>query len=379
MSEPTGGWALPEQPGPARMPPPAAGQPAGWSAVSDASGAAAQPVGAPPAWSGGSAAWDPNRSAAPAPRPGVVPLRPLGVGELLDGGVRVVRGYPGPALGVAAAVALVATAVQLLITLLVVGPATSLDTAALQAGNADQLAGVLAGASVAAAVGGLLSVVTGALLTGFLTAITGRAVLGQPLTLSELWPRVRSCLGRLIGVALLTALLVAAGPVVAGVVIGLLAVVSPVAAGVAAVVLVPAAVVALVLAYVRLSLATSAVVLEGAGVRLALRRSWRLTARAFWRVLGVLLLTALITSLVGQVLALPFTLLAGGGGLLSGGGLSAGGLGARQVVLGALGTGVAALVSGPFTAAVRALLYVDRRMRAEGLDVALRTAAGTTA
>ncbi|HSK58429.1 MAG TPA: hypothetical protein VK935_05175, partial [Actinomycetospora sp.] len=42
-------------------------------------------------------------------KPGVVPLRPLGLGEVLDGAVSVLRRYPRPSLGLAALVALVST------------------------------------------------------------------------------------------------------------------------------------------------------------------------------------------------------------------------------------------------------------------------------
>ena len=45
------------------------------------------------------------------------------------------------------------------------------------------------------------------------------------------------------------------------------------------------------------------------------------------------------------------------------------------LVLTQIGGGVAQTVTSPFTSGVRALLYVDRRMRAEGLDVALAAAA----
>ena len=54
-------------------------------------------------------------SAAPEPRTRpagtdlrlLVPLRPLGIGEILDGAVTYIRRYPRPTLGIAAGVALV--------------------------------------------------------------------------------------------------------------------------------------------------------------------------------------------------------------------------------------------------------------------------------
>ena len=63
------------------------------------------------------------------------------------------------------------------------------------------------------------------------------------------------------------------------------------------------------LLYVRLSLATPALVLEHAPVLTSFRRSWVLVRRSFWRVLGILLLAVLVGTAVASVLQLPFSLL----------------------------------------------------------------------
>ena len=42
-----------------------------------------------------------------------------------------------------------------------------------------------------------------------------------------------------------------------------------------------------------------------------------------------------------------------------------------QALVGAVAGALATTLVAPFTAGVRALLYIDRRMRAEGLDIAL--------
>ena len=90
-----------------------------------------------------------------------------------------------------------------------------------------------------------------------------------------------------------------------------------------------------------------------------------------WEVL-ILLLVVLITSFVSQVLQTPFAARSLLGGGLTGEAME---LGTLDVVLSSIGSAVALAVVAPFGAAVRALLYVDRRMRAEGLDVALTAAA----
>ena len=132
---------------------------------------------------------------------------------------------------------------------------------------------------------------------------------------------------------------------------------------------VPAAVVLGIWFSTMLSLVTPVVVLEEAGARRALARSWRLVRRSFWRIFGILLLAGLIVVIAGAILQLPFTFI--GSLVSSGGGFSAG------TIIAVVGAIAAGTVTRPITAGVTVLLYVDLRMRKEGLDLALRTAAGS--
>ena len=126
-------------------------------------------------------------------------------------------------------------------------------------------------------------------------------------------------------------------------------------------------VIALVYVYVKLSLASPALVMEGVGVVTSLKRSWVLVRRSWWRVLGILILSAIITSLLTTVVTIPITLIAT---LI--GGFS------ESLVPTVLASGVATLVAGiitlPFSAAVTGLLYIDLRMRREALDIELVSA-----
>jgi hypothetical protein len=88
--------------------------------------------------------------------------------------------------------------------------------------------------------------------------------------------------------------------------------------------------------------------------------------RSFWRVFGITLLAGIIVAIAGGILQLPFTFL----GAVSGSGIVA----TVVLVIGAIAAGT---VTRPITAGVTVLLYVDMRMRKEGLDLALRTASGT--
>jgi hypothetical protein len=109
--------------------------------------------------------------------------------------------------------------------------------------------------------------------------------------------------------------------------------------------------------------------LENLGVFASLRRSFRLVRRSFWRVFGIGLLTAVIASIVRQVFLAPFSeigrLVAQAQGL-------AGFSGALiQLLVADIGTILAGAVLYPFSSGVVALLYLDLRMRREGLDVDL--------
>jgi len=115
-------------------------------------------------------------------------------------------------------------------------------------------------------------------------------------------------------------------------------------------------------------------VLERTGIRDAMRRSSVLVKGDWWRVFGILALTFLIGAFVSQIVQLPFAVIGAGspGGLID---PAVDILSTRSLVLSAIGGGIASTLVSPFTAGVRALLYVDRRMRAEGLDVSLAAAA----
>ena len=347
-SAPVGGWASPgaEQPPPAATvtPPPGSGPPQAW-------------YGAPQTGYGGL-----------PPGPGVVPLRPLGLGELLDGAIKIIRRYPRPTLGLSAAIAVVVTLINVIFALLLdaASPATT------DRGSTDVfvVSSTAIGTTLPGAVVGFLA---NLVLTGALVVVVGKAVLGQPAPTSEVWATVRPRLLPLLGLSVLIGLAVMV-PSVVGIA---LAVALGVGIGAAALVLgIPLAILGMGLSaylYVRLALAAPALVLEKAGIIAALRRSSVLVKGSWWRVFGVLLLASVIAAVISGIIGLPISLVA----LLTTGGRSAS---TSYLVAQQIGAGIASVLVAPFSAGVRALLYVDRRMRAEGLDLALQAAVvGTTA
>jgi hypothetical protein len=248
-------------------------------------------------------------------------------------------------------------------------------TATGDAQSLDATIGPAATALQASLVPGILQFIAVSVLNAILVVAVSGAVLGQRMPPGLLWSRVKGRIWAVFGLTLLTSLAVFAILVV-GVTPGIVlaVVVRNVATVVLAVLLGIGAVVAAVFAGTRWSMAGPALLLEEASVTTAMRRSWRLTTGSFWRVLGILVLTQIIVGFGSGLVGTPFSV---GGGILSGLGLADQNL--TFTVLGLLVTGIGQIVAGtvfyPFTAAVTALIYVDLRMRREGLGVELMRAA----
>ena len=300
-----------------------------------------------------------------AGRRGLLPLRPMATGEVLDGAVAVTRAFPRPVLAFAAGIAIVSALLDLTITLTLLGP-VSVSSSEVS-GNSDAATQLLGQTALSTGLNLLVALVTQAVMAGVMTAVVGRALFGTPTSLRQTWDELRPRLWRLIALSLLVGLTVY-GTFFGGVLLfALLAATGAGGAVVGVLVLVSAGATSVWL-YTRWALAPASMVLEKQGIRQAMKRSSALVRRSFWRVLGILLLALAISLFVAFVVQVPFQLL--GYSPLSGF-RSTYHLTTKQAVLGAVSGAVASTLVAPFVAGVRALLYIDRRMRAEGLDVAL--------
>src|SRR5699024_6846346 len=96
-------------------------------------------------------------------------------------------------------------------------------------------------------------------------------------------------------------------------------------------------------------------------------RSWRLTRGSFWRLFGIMLLTVVLVSILVSILSVPFTMF--------GSVFATQGEVLVPLILSSIVQLVGSAISIPVMAAVLALLYIDVRMRKEGLDVELARAA----
>ena len=305
---------------------------------------------------------------------GVVPLRPLQAGEILDGAVTAMRTYPAVMLGLSALVVTLGQAVAIPLDYLYLRFLAGLvnDNTTLGSGTGiNDLAMLRPGV--------LLNALIVSLLVGLLTTAVSRAVLGRPVTLAEVWRQTRPRLLRLFGLSLLI-FLVLFGLLALGTVPGLL--LAAAGSPIAALVLllgIGGAVALAVNRWVAWSLAGAALILEDQPVRRALKRSSTLVKGGWWRVLGVSLLALLVSELVAIVLSVVEQVVIGsnlspvsnnGDGTYSGHHVSV-----LYVFLGALFSAAIQSLVSPFTASVMALQYVDRRMRREGLDIQLAMSA----
>jgi hypothetical protein len=106
----------------------------------------------------------------------------------------------------------------------------------------------------------------------------------------------------------------------------------------------------------------------------SLRRSRELVRGALGRTFGILLLVNVIAQLLAGILSVPFSVVNFLVSFLTCDGINVYSI--LPLMVTSLGTIVAAAVTWPFTAVATALLYVDRRIRREALDLELARAAG---
>ena len=338
---------------------------------------------APPTPAG--ADWDAAGGFFLAPKPGIIPLRPLSIGEIISGAFESLRANPRamflPSLIVLTATGVLSAVMNYLGTSLLFSRlGVILDSSDVQV---SRILPVFMGSFASQIVGALLTALATTILTGLLIVAVSRSVLGRIATPGEVWERTRGRILPLIGQTLLITLITIVADIIILVIgVVLIAVIAasimgsdPGAGAIIATLLVALALIVLVFIaavflVVRLSLAPAALMLENTGVIEGIGRSWALTRGSFWRVLGILALAGLITGLVTGTLSFGLGMVFG---------IISVGLPATQPFVSAVTVLLTSILSAlvlPFTAAVTALTYIDLRMRTEGLDVELRQAAG---
>lgn len=310
----------------------------------------------------------------PSPR-GVLAKRPLTFVEVLDSGFRLLRFVPGLTIGSA-------LIVFTLWTLLIAAAGTLLVLQFLPflsdlSGNDDALSGFLVLAQLGSFAVSLLSLGMVHLLSGLAASGTRESFGARKTSLNRAWASLR---GRRLRLILATALMAAIN-------LGLL-----IAFGIPSILLAvfDNAVLAVVLAIIsgflwlcaviwlnlRFAFLGAAIADEDLSIRAALKRSWTLTRRGFWRIFGQLGLGYFLSNQLVQLIISPFVMVVSFGvgigiGLFSENPTA-------QIVLGVIAAAIVlalTLISSSVLFAYFSCLvcvaFFDQQMRTEGFDLVL--------
>jgi len=316
----------------------------------------------------------------PPPKPGLIPLRPLGFGTLLGASFQVIRRNPRPTFGIS----LLLNGLVIVLFIGVIGGVTAIAlgrAASATSADADDIeAGAIGAIVLSALIPVALSLLVTAVLQGIISLEVSRATIGEKLTVRGLWRLARGRVGALIGWSALVAAAVLVAIVVVALIVTLLIAFGGQAGLVAGIILAIVAGLGSVVLWAwlatKLSLVPSVLMLERLSLRRAVARSWRLTSgyAYFWKTLGTQLLVYVIVQVAAQVVATPISILAavGGATINPNGDMTAS---IVVLVMSYVLTGIVSLVFAALAAvaqsAVAALIYIDIRMRKEGLDLDL--------
>ncbi|RII18503.1 hypothetical protein DSC45_11340 [Streptomyces sp. YIM 130001] len=333
----------------------------------------------------------------PPPKPGVIPLAPLGINHIYGGAFATLRRYAGPLFGVTAVAyaALIALGIGLLaLVYAFLGDDLRRSLSdLLESGDAPSWAEVRTGLGTLAVTWGvtmLASLIVNSFVMAASPTVVEHAVVGRRTTFGAVWRKAWRRTPAVLGVTFLMYLMMLAVIVVfALLMVGMVLSVASLGESTFPVgllfllllVLVPLAVWLMVL----VSLAPAAAVLESAGPLRAIRRSAHLIRGAWWRTFGILLLTMAMAAIAMYAMQLPL-MLAGPDPVAYQPDASTqpdvSEIYARMVpdlgiafVVVLLVSWVVQLVAAAFVQLVTTLLYVDRRIRTEGLADALAESA----
>ena len=253
-----------------------------------------------------------------------LPLRQMGIGELIDSAIKLYRRDWLALMGIVAFVLVPVTFIQVWLTQVALGPAIETPTPSISDQQAIQLLAVTI----------IFVAVQFLIVQPFLVAAIARAAadayLGERVSIGRTYRYALRKLPAILWITILTSIVT---------IIGFLLLIIP---G--------------IIAFVRLALGPPVLVVEDVPGTNALRRSWNLTKGNFWRLLGLLILSALIAGVGALIITIPTEVIAltiGPGGW----------------PISALGTALATVLITPFSMLIVVLFYFDMRIRKEGFDI----------
>jgi len=312
-------------------------------------------------------------------KPGIIPLRPLTIGDLFSGAFEAIRSNPKVLFGFTVVIMLLVSliaSVSILLSGLGYESVTSAanDPQALQRSTTDE-ANALLLRMISSMVQWIVTFAGTSILTGLLASTVSQMTVGRKLTLSEAWAMTRKRLGSILGSFALTALITAT-PIVLWIV--------AVFASIAVVdgnrdmwwlsLLALAAIIPIFILLfffqIKLLFAPMCAVLEEIGPVASLKRSWSLVKGEFWPTLGRFLLMNLVIGFIGGFIGFVIGLI---GGLVSFAATSdpSSPIGlAISMFFVMLGSGLLL----PFSASFETLMYTDLRIRKENFAAVLAQA-----
>ncbi|ALO66285.1 hypothetical protein AS189_07035 [Arthrobacter alpinus] len=322
------------------------------------------------------------------PKPGIIPLRPLRLGEILDGSFQAARRNGKAMFGSALIFQLISVAATLLVTFMALGQFMfgimdgTLVIDENDPSSIDGLLGSLVGFSIAIVVTVFVTTLLQMVLQGALVIPVIRSVLNRKTTFTQMWQLAKPRIGTL----LLLAVLYAAATLVAVLIYVVLVVVlfisfgatesdsgALAAVGLSILISLPFLAAGLWIG-TKVLVAPAAIVVENIGALAAVKRSWQLTKQNWWRTFGTALLAAIIASVIGGIITTPVSFIVGLiMGTMSIEATQEQAL-AQTIIVQVISSGIGALVGAvtlAFQTAVMALIYVDLRMRRDGFDITL--------
>ncbi|MEU3493066.1 hypothetical protein ABZ747_06135 [Kitasatospora cineracea] len=323
-----------------------------------------------------------------APKPGVLPLRPLAFGEMFSAVFDTVRRYSGALYLPLAVVTGVLAVPMVVVSVLLAGRLRDAFEALPQAPDeptGDQLWALFWPLMVIFGLFLLLGIVQYVVAGPLATVVLRAATLGRRMTAGQAWKEARQRIGASVAsMALLYGPLLVLNVLLVGLVVLL-----GVATGSPAVFLLMfllSAVVGLGGFYVvvRLAPQVPVLVLEDSTARAAIGRAWQLNRGNWWRSFGLTALVTLIGRIAVGVISYPLTMILSVAVPLTSMDLQSDssrvefGDGTMTFLL--VGYSLVMLLgmlaTGPLVPLVNGVLYIDRRIRNERLDIALAEAAG---
>lgn len=262
------------------------------------------------------------RGAAIGSRDRPLPLRQMGIGELIDAAVKLYRRDWLALMGIVAFVLVPVTFAQFWLTQSMIGPMIATQSPSNEAATQFLI--------VTLVVFAIQFLVVQPFLVAAITRAAADAYLGERVSIGRTYQYALRRLPAILWITILTSIVTLIGFIL---------------------LIIPG-----IIAFVRLALAPPVVVVEDVRGTKAIGRSWRLTKGHFWRLLGLLILSGLIAGVGALIITIPTEIIA----------LS---LGVGGWPVSALGSALATVLITPFSMLIIVLFYFDMRIRKEGFDI----------